>query len=92
MDSVGEGEGGKIWENGIETCLISCMKRVASPGLMHDILYFEWNFSPHSFIMGFPGGSAVKNLPAKQEPQEMCVQSLGQEDPLEEAIHSSNLA
>ena len=36
MDSVGEGEGGEIWENGIETCVISCMKRVASPGLMHD--------------------------------------------------------
>ena len=36
MDSVGEGEGGKIWENGIEICKISCMKRVASPGLMHD--------------------------------------------------------
>ena len=36
MDSVGEGEGGKIWENGIETCIISCMKRVASPGSMHD--------------------------------------------------------
>ena len=35
MDSVGEGEGGKIWENGIETCIISCMKGVASPGLMH---------------------------------------------------------
>ena len=27
---MGEGEGGKIWENGIETCKISCMKRVAS--------------------------------------------------------------
>ena len=27
MDSVGEGEGGEIWENGIETCIISCMKR-----------------------------------------------------------------
>ena len=26
MDSVGEGEGGKIWENGVETCKISCMK------------------------------------------------------------------
>ena len=26
----------KIWENGIETCIISCMKRVASPGSMHD--------------------------------------------------------
>ena len=36
MDSVGEGEGGKIWENGIETCKISCMKRVTSPGSMHD--------------------------------------------------------
>ena len=35
MDSVGEGEGGKIRENGIETCKISCMKRVASPGSMH---------------------------------------------------------
>ena len=36
MDSVGEGEGGKIWENGNETCKISCMKRVTSPGSMHD--------------------------------------------------------
>ena len=36
MESVREGEGGKIWENGIETCKISCKKRVASPGSMHD--------------------------------------------------------
>ena len=36
MDSVGEGEGGEIWENGIETCIISCMKRVTDPGLMHN--------------------------------------------------------
>ena len=36
MDSVGEGEGEEIWENGIEACIISCMKRVASPGSMHD--------------------------------------------------------
>ena len=35
MDSVGEGEGGEIWENGIEICIISCMKRVTSPGSMH---------------------------------------------------------
>ena len=27
MDSVGDGEGGEIWENGTETCIISCMKR-----------------------------------------------------------------
>ena len=36
MDSMGEREGGKIWENGIETCKISCMKRDARPGLMHN--------------------------------------------------------
>ena len=36
LDSVGEGEGGMIWENGIETCIISYMKRVAIPGSMHD--------------------------------------------------------
>ena len=37
MDSVGEGkgEGGEIWDNGIETCIISYMKRVASTGSMH---------------------------------------------------------
>ena len=33
---MGEGEGGKIWENGIETRIISYMKRVASPVSMHD--------------------------------------------------------
>ena len=44
--------------------------------------------------MGFPSGTVVKNLPAIQEPQEMLVQSLGGEDPLEEsmATHSSMLA
>ena len=33
---MGEGEGGMIWANGIETCVISYMKRIASPGLMQD--------------------------------------------------------
>ena len=36
---MGEGEGGMIWENGIEICIISYMKRVASPGSMHDTGY-----------------------------------------------------
>ena len=42
-------------------------------------------------FMGFPGGSVVKNPPAKQETQ---VQSLGQEGPLEKemATHSRILA
>ena len=29
-------EGVMIWENGIETCIISYVKRNASPGSMHD--------------------------------------------------------
>ena len=36
LDSVGEGEGGMVWENGIETCILSYVKWIASPGLMHD--------------------------------------------------------
>ena len=42
-------------------------------------------------ILGFPGGSVVKNLPAMQE---TWAQSLGQEGPLEKetATHSSILA
>ena len=36
LDSVGGGEGGLIWENGIETCIISYMKRIASPVSMQD--------------------------------------------------------
>ena len=35
LDSVGEGEGRMLWENGIETCKIY-VKRIASPGLLHD--------------------------------------------------------
>ena len=33
---MGEGEGGMIWENGIEIRIISYIERVASPGSMHD--------------------------------------------------------
>ena len=42
----------------------------------------------------FPDGSMVKNPPAMKETQEMRVRSLGQEDPLEEAManHSNILA
>ena len=25
-----------IWENGIETCILSYVKQIASPGLMHE--------------------------------------------------------
>ena len=33
---MGDGEGGMIWENGTETCILSYVKQTASPGSMHD--------------------------------------------------------
>ena len=36
LNSVGEGESGMIWENGIETCKISYVKLISNPDLMHD--------------------------------------------------------
>ena len=33
---MGEGKGGMIWENGIETCILSYVKRIANPGSMPD--------------------------------------------------------
>ena len=50
--------------------------------------------NPMDCSLGFPGGLAVKNLPAMQESQEMQARSLGWEDLLEEGMitHSSILA
>ena len=31
-----EGEGGMIWENGTETCIILYVKQIVSPGSMQD--------------------------------------------------------
>ena len=36
MDPVGEGQGGMICENSIETCILSHVKQIASPGSMHE--------------------------------------------------------
>ena len=37
LDSVGEDEGGMIREHGIETCKLSYVKWISSPGSMHDV-------------------------------------------------------
>ena len=36
LDSVGEGEGGMIWENSIETCIFSYVKYITSPSSLHE--------------------------------------------------------
>ena len=33
---MGESKDGMIWENSIETCILSYVKQVTSPGLMHE--------------------------------------------------------
>ena len=33
---MGEGEGGMIWENSTETCILSYVKQIASPDSMHE--------------------------------------------------------
>ena len=59
---MGEGEGGMIWENGIETCVISYVKRITSPGLMHDtgcLGLVRWD-DPEGWY-GEEGGREVQN-------------------------------
>ena len=34
--TLGEGGDGMIWENGIETCILSFVKWITSPGSMHE--------------------------------------------------------
>ena len=36
LDSMGEGKGGMIWENSIETCILSYVKQFTSPGSIHE--------------------------------------------------------
>ena len=52
---MGAGESGMIWENGIEICIISYMKRVASPGSMHDtgcLGLVQWD-DPEGMVWGW---------------------------------------
>ena len=59
---MGKEEGGMIWENSIEICIILYMKRVASPGLMHNtgclgLVYWD---DPEGWY-GEGGGRRVQN-------------------------------
>ena len=42
LDSVGEGKGGMFRENSIETCILSRVKQITSPGWMHEICARAW--------------------------------------------------
>ena len=42
LNSVGEGEGGMFRENSIETCILSRVKHITSPGWMHETSAQTW--------------------------------------------------
>ena len=42
LDSVGESEGGMFLENSIETCILSMVKQISSPGGMHETSAWTW--------------------------------------------------
>ena len=42
LDSVGEGEGGMFRENNIETCILSRVKEITSPGWMYETSAGAW--------------------------------------------------
>ena len=42
LDSVGEGEGEIFQENSIETCILSRVKQIISPGWMHETSARAW--------------------------------------------------
>ena len=42
LDSVGEGEDGMCQENSIETCIISRVKQITSPGWMQETSARAW--------------------------------------------------
>ena len=42
LDSVGESEGGMFQENSIETCMLSMVKQITSPGWIHETSARAW--------------------------------------------------
>ena len=42
LDSVGEDDGGMFRENSIETCILSRVKQIASPGWKHETSAQGW--------------------------------------------------
>ena len=77
----GEGEGGMMWENGIEICIISHMKRVTSPDSMHDtgcfgLVHWDdpegWYGEGGGFRMGNTCMPVADSLRYTAEPIQYC--------------------
>ena len=56
FDSMGEGEGGMFQENSIETCILSRVKQITSPGWMHETSAQRWYTGRTHRMEGEVGG------------------------------------
>ena len=62
LESVGEGKGGIIWDNNIETCVLPYVKQITSPSSMHETEHSKpvhWDDSEGWDGMG--GGKEVQD-------------------------------
>ena len=62
LDSVGEGEGGMIWKNSIETCILPYVIQMTGTSSMHEAGHSElmlW-YNPEGWD-GEGGGSGVQD-------------------------------
>ena len=61
---MGEGESGMIWENGVETCILSCKKQIASLGSIQDtgcLGLVHWD-EPEEWYREGGGGFRMGNM------------------------------
>ena len=56
FNSVGESEGGMIWENSTDTCVLSYVKQIASPG------FDAWDRVLSAGAMGRPWGMGWQGM------------------------------
>ena len=63
LDSVGEGEGGMFPENGIETCILSRVRQITSPGWMLETSAQAWctGKTQRDLVEGGSGGGTHVN-------------------------------
>ena len=78
LDSVGEGEGGVIGENSIETCILPYVKQIASPGSMYETGPsgpVHWD-DPEGWDGGSGSGTQVhpwlSHVNVRQKPLQCC--------------------
>ena len=62
LDPVGEGEGGMFRENSIETCILSRVKQITSPGWMYETGKTQRDWVKREVGAGIGMGNTCKSM------------------------------